>query len=353
MKVRVRASLKLIRNLFFFFALIFFTFWFIFKDQDMNELLNVLKSVNIIWVLVGVGIMFVYYSIEAFNIKKILRIFDEKISFFSALKFTFIGFFFSSITPAASGGQPVEIYYMTKEKISGSNATLALLIQLCGFQISTITYGLICSFFNWHILSKFYWLFLLGLTINGCALALMLIGIFSEKLTKKLLNIMIKIMKFFRVKNLDFRRQKLEEGLQKYNKSAIFIKSHMTEFVKAILRVFVQFAFYYCIPYCIYKSFGLNTYNVFQMFAMQAVIYTTVSSMPLPGSIGISETIFLSLFGVAFGRELLGGAMLLSRGVSFYLFVIVSLLVVIYNVIKMRNVKGEIDKQITEFDAQC
>jgi len=352
MKKKNKASINLLRNLLFFFLLIFLTFWLIFRNQDMNELVNILKSVKTNWILIGVGIMFIYYLIEALNIKKILKLFNEKISIFSALKFTFIGFFFSSITPAASGGQPMEIYYMTKEKISGPNATLALLIQLCGFQISTITYGLICSFFNWHILSSFYWLFLIGLTINGFALALMLIGIFSERLTKKILNIVKKIMKFFKFKNVELKYKKLEEHFKKYNENAIFIKSHMNEFIKAILRVFVQFAFYYCVPFCVYKSFGLNTYNIFQMFAMQAVIYTTVSSIPLPGAIGISETIFLSLFGVAFGNELLSSAMLLSRGISFYLFVIISLLIVIINGIRMKNVKGEIDNEITEIESQ-
>lgn len=352
MKLRVKANLKLLRNLLFFFALIFCTFWFIFKDQDMNELINVLKSVNIIWVLVGIGVMLIYYSIEALNIRRILKIFGDKISMFTALKFTLIGFFFSGITPAATGGQPIEVYYMTKEKISGTNATLALLVQLCGFQISTITYGVVCSIFNWQIISKFFGLFLLGLTINGFALGLMLIAIFSERLTKKLLNVLIKILKFFRVKNIEKKRQKIEEGLGNYNESAVFIKSHMNEFIRAVLRVFIQIAFYYSVPFCVYKAFGLNTYNIIQMFTMQAVLYTMVSSIPLPGAIGISETIFLSLFGVAFGQELLSGAMLLSRGITFYLFVIVSLFVVIINAIKMKNIKGEIDNKINEYEAK-
>lgn len=350
MKLKVKAKLKIFKNLLFFFGLILLTYWLIFKDQDINELINVLKSIDIKWALLGIFIMLIYYLLEAINIRSILKIFDEKISIFSALKFTLIGFFFSSITPAATGGQPVEIYYMTKEKISGSKATLALLIQLCGFQISTISYGLVCSIFYWNILNKFFWLFLLGLAINGFALTLMLIGIFSEKLTKKLINFLIKIMNLLKMKNVNTKCDKIKEELKKYNHSAIFIKSHMYEFVKAILRVFVQIAFYYSVPYCIYKSFGLNTYNLIQIFAMQAVVYTTTSGFPLPGAIGISETVFLSVFGVAFGSTLLSGAMLLSRGITFYLFVIISLLVVIINAFEKKNIKGEIDNEMIEFE---
>ena len=116
--------------------------------------------------------MLVYYLIESYNVRSILKTFGEKISLLNALKFTWIGFFFSAITPAASGGQPVEIYYMTKEKISGSKATMALLMQLCGFQISTISLGIICSIINPEILQGgLIWLFLLGVLINSVALA--------------------------------------------------------------------------------------------------------------------------------------------------------------------------------------
>ena len=73
---------------------------------------------------------------------------------------------------------------------------------------------------------------------------------------------------------------------------------------------------------------------------MQAILYTTVSGLPLPGAIGVSETVFLGIYGVAFGKELLQSAMLLNRGISFYSFVIISLAVVIFNIIK--NKKGGI-----------
>ena len=289
---------------------------------------------------------------EAYNIKSLLKVFGDKISFISALKFTWIGFFFSSITPAASGGQPIEIYYMTKEKISGANATLVLLIQLCGFQISTIFLGILCAILCPSIISNgLIWLYLLGLTINGIALSLMLIGAFSKKITKKLINIFIKLLKIAKIKQIDEKKKRIEEGLDTYNESAVFIKNNKNEFIKAILRVFVQVCFYYTVPFLVYKSFGFNTYNYFQIFAMQSVLYTTVSSLPLPGAIGISETVFLAIFKPAFG-DTLSGAMLLSRGITFYLYVIISLLVVIINAVKMKNVLGEIDNKVRKIEGK-
>ncbi len=349
--IKRKVDLKLLRNVIFFLVLIALTYWLIFKDQDMNELFRLIKNANDVYLVIGLVVMFMFYLMEAINVRCLLRAFGDEISILSAIKYTLIGFFFSSVTPAATGGQPVEVYCMTKENVSGANATLAMLIQLCGYQISTIFLGIVCAIINHKILTGgLFWLFLLGLTINGFALFIMLICVFSKKLTKKLIDILIKIMRIFKVSNVEKRKEGIEDGLKKYNESSVFILNNKMEFVKAVLRVFVQICFYYSVPFCVYKAFGFNNYNYFQIFTMQSILYTTVSSLPLPGAIGVSETIFLKIFKPAFGYTLISGAMLLSRGITFYFYVVVSLVVVIYNSIKTKDIKGEIDKKVMEYE---
>ena len=163
----IKTIKRFIRNIIFFIALIVLTFWILFKDQDMNKLFNTIKIVKTPWVVLGFFVMLLFFYMEAYNIKSILNSFGEKISIFKAYKFSLIGFFFSAITPAATGGQPMEIYYMNKEKISSAHATMALLMQLCGFQISTLSLGIICAILNPSILKGgLLFLFLVGITIN-------------------------------------------------------------------------------------------------------------------------------------------------------------------------------------------
>ena len=347
-RIRKKAFFKLIRNILFFNLLIVLTFWFIFKDQDMNELFRIIKSAKTQYVLIGIGVMLIYYLMESINIRHILRSLGDNISLFRAYKYTLIGFFFSAITPAATGGQPVEMYYMTKDGVKGSNATLVLLIQLCGFQISTISLGIICAIINPAVLSDgLMWLFLLGLGINGFALAVMLICIFSKRLTRKIVDFMIACLKFFKAKDLDKRIKRINDGLENYNVSSKYILANKGKFFRAILRVFIQIIFYYTVPYCVYRSFGFNSYNLFQVFVMQAILYNTVSGIPLPGAIGISESVFLKIYGPLFG-EALSAAMLLTRGINFYFFVILSAVIVVLNAVIKKNVKGEIDQRFLD-----
>ena len=153
-----------------------------------------------------------------------------------------------------------------------------------------------------------------------------------------------------KVKFFEKKKAKLEEAVAEYEKSAVYIKQHKMEFVKAVGRVFIQIFIYHSIPYFVYKAFGLSEMNFLQLFSMQAVLYTTVSGIPLPGSIGVSESLFLKLFGSAFGA-VLSGAMLLYRFVSFYLYIIIFSVVVIATAVKTKDIENEIDKNVKEIEA--
>ena len=255
-----------------------------------------------------------------------LKTLNEKSSFIQNFRYVLIGFFFSSITPAASGGQPMQIYYMHKNGISIANSTLSLLINLCSFQIITISFAMISLIFNYKYLTTgLVWLFVIGVTLNSVALSLLLIGIFSKKLSA----CFVKILSFFKIKNIEEKQEKLEKELFKYQGSAAYIKQNIEVMLKTILTTFVQILFYYSIPFWIYSSFGFSEYNIIQIISLQAILYATVSGIPLPGAVGVSEGGFLGIFKNVFTTSTLNSAMILNRGVSFYLFVLISAILVI------------------------
>ena len=325
-----------------FLLLIIITFFFVFKDQDLGEALSAFYNAKFSFVFLGILLMVGYFAIEAWNIYSILKSFGEKLTYGQAFKFTLIGFFFCSVTPGASGGQPLEIYYMSKEKISTAHATLALLIQLCGVQISMMGLGLIGILFSLRYMeTSIIWLTLLGLLINGIALAILLIGIFSKKLTHRLVDFGIAVLKLFGYKKIEQKRKSIDKVLKQYGDGAVYIKTHKKEFWTCIGRTTLQMVFYFLIPFCVYKALGLSGTSFIQLFFFQAVLFMATSGLPLPGAIGASEAVFLSLFGVAFGEEMLGGAMLLNRSISFYWFVLITLVVVFINIVKIKAAKEE------------
>ncbi len=351
-EIRKKTIIKMIRNLLVFIVLVIFTFWFLFKDQDLNELLNSLETADKRFIFIGFLFMFLSYLIEAINVRSLLvSLGEKKISIISALKYTAIGAFFSAITPGSTGGQPLEMYYMSKDNINPTSSGLALLIELCGFQISTIFLAIICGiFYNSILTGGFFYIYLLGIVVNSFALICMLLAMFSHKLAHKFSKIILKIMEKLKVKNYEDKKIKIDALMNQYVESSKFIKHNKRVFIKGILMVFVQIFFFFSIPFFIYKSFGLSKLNFIELFAMQSVLYKATTSIPMPGCIGISEALFIALYGSAFGETLLSGAMLLFRFVSFYVYIIIFSFVVLINGVRTKNVEGIIDKEMKNND---
>jgi hypothetical protein len=329
---------KGLRNAILFIGLIFLTFYIIFKDQSIADLLSVLKGVNKTFILVAIICMFLYFCCESINKVRILKMLGEKTSFLKNLKYTLICFFFSSVTPAASGGQPMEIYYMHKDGINVANATLSLLINLTSIQIVTISVALVSLCFNYQYMNTILIIFfIIGILLNSSALALLLISIFSKRMSKGIINFAVKVLKFFKIKNVEKKQEWLEGELNKYQASASYIKTHKKLIIKTILITYVQFLFYYSISYWVYCSFGYSNYNILQISSMQAVLYATVSGIPSPGAVGVSEGGFLEIFKSVYTKNEISGAMLLSRGVNFYLFVLISVVIVMFYTMKDKS----------------
>ncbi len=325
---------KYIRNLILFILIILLTFYIILKDQDISKIMEALSKIDLKYILIAIICMCIYLICEAINLGRTLKALGEKSTFYRNIKYALIGFFFSSVTPAASGGQPMQIYYMNKDKISVANSTLALLINLTSMQIVTISIAIISLFFNYEYMNwVLIWLFVLGILLNATALTLLLVSVFSKRMTNGLINIVIKLLKFLKVKNIEDKKIKLENELSKYQSSATYIKTNRRVIFRTLITTYIQFLIYYSISYWVYRSFGLKENNILQIISMQSVLFATVSGIPSPGAVGVSEGGFLEIFRNVYANGMLHEAMLLNRGVNFYLFVIISsVIVMLYTV---------------------
>ena len=328
----MKKQTKLVMNFFVFILLIVLTLYVLLKDQNLLEVFDIIKSAKIEFVLLGIMCVAIYVMCESVNISRTLKALGEKSTFAHNIKYALIGFFFSAITPAASGGQPMQIYYMHKNHISIANSTLALLINLTSMQIITIGLALFSVMINYQYMNKtLIILFTIGILLNLTALTLLLVGIFSKKLSRALINFAIKVLKLFRIRNIENKKQKLEETLAKYQNSADYIKNNKRLIFRTILTTLVQYISYYSVTYCTYRALGLADHNVLEIVTMQAVLYGTVSGIPSPGAVGVTEGAFIEIFRNIYPQNMIKSAVLLNRGINFYLLNIVCGIVTIIN----------------------
>ena len=223
---------------------------------------------------------------EGINIARTLKLLDCKISFLSGIKYAFVGFFFSSVTPSASGGDPMQIYYMKKDGLPIGKSTLAILTEFSSFQFVTITMSIVGFMLNYKFIESsvgnIKYFFMLGVAVNTAILGIIILSIFSKRLIIKLVDLVCKLLWKFKAKNIESFREKCIEQIDSYKKGAELLFQNKKVLLKIVLTTILQITLYHSIPYLIYLSFGLSEASYFHFLTLQAVLYISVSYMPLP-----------------------------------------------------------------------
>lgn len=320
-----------------FFLCVSCTFFVVFKNNDINLILNNIYKTDFKFIFIGILCMFAFISGEGINIRRVLKTTGHDVSFISSFKYACVGFFFSSITPSSTGGDPAQLYFMAKDGLSISHSALALLVELSSFQAVLCVLSLIGLIINFDILmnsvsSMKYFMFL-GMIINIFYLTFLIMMIFSKVSVTKIINLVYKMLKKIHYKKSDLFYDKCLKQIDEYHECSVYLKNHKLILFKIFLTTLVQMILYYSVPYFVFKSLGLQGENFFTFVFLQASLSMAVSYMPMPGTVGASEGAFMLMFKSLFPTSILGSAMLISRGLSFYLFVIVTGLFILLNII--------------------
>lgn len=338
---------KHIGSLIFMLLLIGLTFYILLKDNSLASLIPYIQKANPIYLILGLLTMLGFIACEAINIKIITKSLNIKTSFRQCMDYSFIGFYFCSITPSASGGQPAQIYYMKRDGINLSYSALTILIITVAYQIVMLLYGLIMFLFQYEFVMAnvkgIKWLILFGVVVNVILTAFIFFSIFSKKIVAKCVFAVTNFLaKIKLIKKVDTAQKNIIHQLDEYTEGAQHIKQNPMLFVKVTFFTFLQKTALYAIPFFVYKAFNLSGHTFFEILTIQALLTIAVSSLPLPGAVGVTETSFLSIFQVFFSSSLILPAMLLSRGISFYAILIISAIVTVLVHMRKRPVLKEI-----------
>lgn len=114
-----------------------------------------------------------------------------------------------------------------------------------------------------------------------------------------------------------------------------------------IAITFVQRMAMFAVTWFVYKAFSLSGTGFWTVLFLQAVISVSVDMLPLPGGMGISETLFLTIFTPVFGTLLLPG-MVLSRGLGYYGELLISALFTIVAQLTIGQGHGKENKESYE-----
>ena len=318
----MKSRKKIIFNGVFLAVVFALTIYGVFHGEDLSSMMDAIHRADKRWLIPGIALVAFFIWGESIIIWYMMRSSGIQLKKRTCFLFSSVGFFFSCITPSASGGQPMQIYYMKKEKISIPVSTVILMIVTITYKLVLVVIGIGIAIFGRGFLHKYLEgilpVFYLGLALNIFCVTFMTILVFHPLLAKA---IMVKGMKLLErlhlVKKKDGRLKKLEDSMDTYRNTAAYLKNNPLVIVKVIEITFIQRMALFAVTWFVYQAFGLHGTGFWEILFLQAVISVSVDMLPLPGGMGISETLFLNIFSPVFGGLLLPG-MVLSRGLGYY-----------------------------------
>lgn len=323
---------SIIGNAVFFIALFGLTAYAVLRGKELPELLNVIHSVSPIYYIAGFVFIIVFVCCESYIIYRMLRVLKyDQVPGRNCIKYSFVGFFFSCITPSATGGQPAQLYYMNRDQVDVSVGTVILMIITILYKFVLVFLGVLIFLFRHFLITEYIWkvsfFFYLGMALNIFCVTFMLILVFEPTLASRLLLTFMHLLERMHIlRKKDDRMTKLQNSMAKYHKAAAVIQEHRGLMFQMFLVTLIQRIIHFSITYLVYKAFGLTHLGFVDVVALQCVISISVDMLPLPGGMGISEGLFLKIFCKIFSGSLLYPAMLLSRGISYYALVLISAL---------------------------
>ena len=334
---------KLIGEILFLLLVFGVTVYMVFRGEDLHQTLAVIAQVRKLWLAPAALCVVFFIWGESIIIYYMMGTLHVRLKKWTCFLFSSIGFFYSCITPSASGGQPAQIYYMRQKDIPVPVSTLVLMVITITYKAVLVLMGLGLMAFGQGFLHTYLQqilpVFYLGIGLNVICVAILVVLVFHNSLARSIMRgvlalpreeslALLERLHLLRCK--ESRHEKLEAGMEKYRETAAYFKTHKLVVLNVLGITFAQRLSLFLSTYFVYRAFGLQGVSAMTILLLQAAISISVDMLPLPAGMGISEKLFLTIFVPVFTGHLLLPGMILSRGLSYYTELLLSALLTLY-----------------------
>lgn len=325
-KISIKKILKIILIVF----LVGLFAYLCFSDNGLIELIKKSNGLNKSWLAMAFLCQMINIFIDIYLVFKFTVNMDKNYTFKRAIRSAMIGQFFSAITPSSSGGQPMQVYAMSKQGVDSGIATSALVQKFLVYQTVLTLYSIFAILFRidyFNSLNKIVWsVTLTGFIMQALVIAAILLFSFNKKITFKIIDILFHIFeKIHILKNADDKTKKINKQLILFHdgNKALYKDKYM--FLKTYVLTTIQLTAMFIIPYCIYRALHLKGENIISIICAQSFVTMCSNLVPIPGSSGAAEGASSIFFSPFFDETTIKSAIALSRFITYYFTILISL----------------------------
>ena len=266
-----------------------------------------------------------------------------------AIKTSFIGRFYDGITPFSTGGQPLQIYYMTTKGINVSDSSAIALIRYFGsifgfafigavFMILGVVFGVLDGVSGGTLLLVAGWV---GLAVNLILPVFILFFVFFPRLASKCTALFINIgVKLHIVKNREKVMAKALKIVDDFVSSFKIIVKRPLLLILFLICCFAENFLTFSVPYFVMNALSCNLDGMFiAVMSLNIFAIFGVSFIPTPGNSGVVEGMGVLAFSLAAGAAL-AWAVLFWRFAVYYIYIFIGIGITIFDLIA-KNIKSK------------
>lgn len=296
--------------------------------DGIDNIVNLLKSVDYRWVFAGIGILILWFICDAITLHLPLKTMYKDQKFSNSFKIAMIGQLFNNITPFASGGQPMQAYELTKYGRRASDAMSAMTMKFIMTQtaLAVFTTTIILAQFSFlkDLMSSYLWVVVISFIVNLLAIVFVLLAGINKNIIVTLCKPFIKLgAKLHIVKNSEITIDKIDNSVGNFSTQFKNMKKYPKTIIGIFVMAIIQSMLYYSITYVVYRAFGNSGVGYFQIVPAQAILLLVMTFIPTPGSGIGAEGGFLIIFNSLFKQGTINMSILFWRLYTFYLPIIV------------------------------
>lgn len=274
----------------------------------------------------------------------------------SSVKVNLLGRYYDAVTPFATGGQPMQIYYLNTKGNSGGNSSAIVLIRYVTSILSWIILGGALMIYGSvkgvlggvktgaTTLQVCGWV---GIGINLIIPVFVVLFLILPKFMYKLTNGLVKLgHKMKIVKDVEKTTARATKVVDDFKNSFKIMATTPLNFILLIFVSFAEAILTFSIPFFVMKAFSCNLDASMFLTVMSLNAFATfgASFIPTPGNSGVIEGMgAVAFWGVAAGPSVVWSVLFWRLGV-YYIYIIIGISLTVADIIR-KNVKARKEKK--------
>ena len=309
--------------------------WFAVRNSDAKASLKAMLESDWRWLLAGLGVWFMSVCAEAL-VNQCFFIWQKvRIRYFSTLHITILGMFYSNVTPAATGGQPMQVFAFKNRGVPVGVSSSSLAVKFFCFQLALLSGGAVLWLTQQDAVNACVgdakWLIFAGFGINGLSVAVVLLLAINRNIVRALIVFILRVGHRLRlIKDLERSSSRADAALNDFSASVDMLVHHPLQILWLLILSWIQIILLMSASYCVYRALHMKGHSPLLLMTLQWLLFIAASFTPLPGASGVQEGGFYLFYESIFPRDLQFPALLLWRAVTYYMALLVGLGSVIY-----------------------